>query len=197
MAVRLRGVLAAGVLGASTLAGGLAAAADLYHAGDWPALAADRRAKEVGDSLTVLIDETAVASNSTTNDAKKASHTGGQLTAGTTFNKSANLDLSHTFDGAGQTGRADKIVAQISVIVDRVLPNGDLHVTGVQALKINGERTNIRVSGRVRPSDIARDNSVPSTRLADASIDYDGAGFASSSAKAGLITRLLNKIGLP
>ena len=172
-------------------------AADLYQHGSWSALASDRLADRVGDSLTVVIDQSSLATNSTQNGSKKNNHVGGQLTAGTAFNKSGELDLSSSFDGAGQTGRVDKIVAQISVVVDQVLPNGDLHVMGAQSLKINGERTNIQISGRVRRADIASDNSVPSTRLADAAIDYDGAGFVTNGSKAGLLTRLLNHIGLP
>ncbi len=88
------------------------------------------------------------------------------------------------------------MVAQISVVVDKVMPNGDLHVEGAQALKINGEKTNIHVSGTVRLADITSGNAVLSSSLADAIIDYDGAGFVSASSEPGLITRALNWLDL-
>jgi flagellar L-ring protein precursor FlgH len=183
-------------VGLALAAGAPAMSADLYRQGDWPALASDRLAQRVGDSLTVLIDESAVASNSTLNGTKKSSHVGGEIQGGS-FDKTGKLALDSHFDGSGQTGRSDKIVAQVSVVVDSLLPNGDLHVSGAQALQINGEHTNIHVSGRVRRADIASNNTVPSTRLADASINYDGAGFSTKGAKPGVLTKVLNFVGIP
>ena len=77
-----------------------------------------------------------------------------------------------------------------------VLPNGDLEIAGAQRLNINRERTVIRVRGRVRPTDISADNMVLSSRIADASIDYDGAGFVTRSGRPGLVTRIFNFLGL-
>jgi flagellar L-ring protein precursor FlgH len=176
---------------------GSASAEDLFKPGVWAALASDRPAARVGDSLTVIIDEVSTASGSARNGSKRSSHFGGQVGNGSSLNASGSLDLGSSFDGSGQTQRVHKMVAQISVVVDAVLPNGDLHVTGAQALKINGERTNIRLKGRVRTADIDSDNSVLSTRLADAAIDYDGAGFVDSSSRPGLLTRAFNWLGLP
>ncbi len=173
-----------------------AAAADLFAPGSWGAMASDRLASRVGDTLTVIIDETSTASDSSRNGAKKTSHFGGQAAANATP-YSGSLDLSTGFDGSGQTQRVHKMVAQISVTVDAVLPNGDLHVVGAQAMKINGEHTNIRLKGRVRLADISSDNTVLSTRLADATIDYDGAGFIDSNNRPGILTRIFAFLGLP
>jgi flagellar L-ring protein FlgH len=172
-------------------------AADLYQHGRWSSLAGDRAASEVGDSLTVLVAETSVASNSAQNASKKSSHFGGAISADAAFNHVGSLDLGSGFDGSGQTSRQQKMVAQISVVVDEVLANGDLRVSGVQALKINGEHTNIRLRGRVRRADIGSDNTVLSTRLADAVIDYDGAGFVARGARPGILTRVFDFLGLP
>jgi flagellar L-ring protein precursor FlgH len=178
------------------LAAGAAVGANLYSEGNWAALAADRPATRVGDTITVVIDETSTASNSAHNSATKTSHFGGALsTSGP--NGNGALDLSSGFSGDGQTQRVHKMVAEISVTVEEVLPNGDLRVSGSQALKINGERTNIRLKGRVRPADIDDDNTVLSTRLADATIDYDGAGFIDNNVKPGLLTRIFSWLGLP
>ena len=95
----------------------------------------------------------------------------------------------------GCTGRSGGMVAQISVTVESVLPNGDLKVAGEQQLNINGDKTNIRIRGRVRQADISN-NAVLSNRLADAMIDYDGTGFVTNSAKPGLVARIFNWLGL-
>jgi flagellar L-ring protein precursor FlgH len=194
----------AGWIGAVMLAVAGAApsqAADLYQPGNWSSLAADRTALQVGDVLTVAIDENSTASNSARTGSSKSSNFLAQLAAAFTPNSSVSgsgsLDLGSSFSGSGQTQRVHKMVAQISVTVDRVFPNGDLEVSGAQALKINGERTNIRLKGRVRVADIASDNSVLSTRLADAVIDYDGAGFIANSNRPGIVSRLFEFLGLP
>jgi flagellar L-ring protein FlgH len=195
---RARFAAAYGALFAVTMVAGPGAhAADLYTNNTWAAMASDRPATKVGDSLTIIVDESSTASNSASSGSKKSSQFAGQVGASPALNLSGGLSLSDSFDGSGQTQRVHKMIAQISVVVDAVLPNGDLHVVGAQALNINGERTKIRISGRVRPADIGSDNSVVSTRLADANIDYDGAGFVAASTKAGLITRLFNWLKLP
>jgi flagellar L-ring protein precursor FlgH len=189
--------LATGVAVLVLAGSGVAAGADLYRPGAFPALAADRRAASVGDVLTVLVLERSTASNSASSGAHKASHMAGAISADGAFSHNGALDLSSGFDGDGQSSRAHQMAAQISVVVEEVLPNGDLRVSGAQAMKINGERANIRVRGRVRPQDIAADNTVLSTRLADAAIDFDGKGFVSSSARAGIISRVIAWLGLP
>lgn len=178
------------------LSAGTASAADLYAKGEWPALASDRQANQVGDSLTVLIFETATATNTTQSGTDRQTRLAGQVSGGPSFNESGQLSLNGAFDGRGQTGRSGRIVAQISVVVDEVLPNGDLHVSGEQFLNINGERTRLKLKGRVRRADISAANAVVSTRLADVVIDYDGSGFTSRSAKPGILNRIFNMLGL-
>jgi flagellar L-ring protein FlgH len=180
-----------------------APAADLAGRGNWTALVSDRSARSVGDALTVVIYEYSNATNSAENSVSKSSMFQGQISAGNPLiagnglNESGSLGLNLGADDRGSTTRGGTMVAQISVTVDSVLPNGDLHIVGGQLLNINGERTNIHVAGRVRPADISPGNAVLSSNLADASIDYDGAGFVSDSARPGLVTRVLNWVGLP
>ncbi|MEI9930258.1 MAG: flagellar basal body L-ring protein FlgH [Rhizomicrobium sp.] len=179
-----------------------ALATDLATRSNWSSLAADRSARNVGDVLTVVIYETSSATNTAENSTSKNSSFQGQFSAGNPaatggVNTAANLGLAFTSDNAGATARSGQMVAQISVVVDSIFPNGDLHVSGAQALKINGEKTNIRVQGRVRAADITSSNAVLSSSLAEAAIDYDGAGFISSSSQPGLFTRLFNWLDLP
>jgi flagellar L-ring protein precursor FlgH len=173
-----------------------AQAADLYPHDGWAALTTDRKAHHVGDALTILVYESATASDTASNGSQRDSNFGGQLSAGTSFNKSADLSLNSGTNTTGSTGRSGGMVAEISAVVDNVLPNGDLHVLGAQTININGEHTNIHVQGRVRLADIGADNTVLSNRLADASIDYDGSGFVSRSAAPGLLTRVFNWLGI-
>jgi len=174
-----------------------ALAADLYPHDGWAALASDRAARKPGDLLTVLIDESATASDSADSSSQKSSVINGQVSAGPLFGGSGSLDLSSGSDNTGATHRSGTMVGQITAIVDDVLPNGDLHIAGSQVLNINGEKTKIGIRGRVRQADISQANVVLSSRVADAMIDYDGAGFVSRSAKPGIITRLFQWLGLP
>jgi flagellar L-ring protein precursor FlgH len=177
------------------LAIGPAEADNLYASGNWSAMASDRIAHAVGDILTVVIYENASAQNSASSGSKRSSQAGGNLSSNTKFNYSGSLGIQNTSDDSGTTGRSGGMVAQISVTIVRVLPNGDFQVFGEQQLNINGDKTNIRIKGRVRQADISN-NAVLSTRLADAVIDYDGTGFVSKSAKAGFLTRIFNWLGL-
>lgn len=171
-------------------------ASDLFVPGNWPSLAADRRAAQQGDILTIVVYENASASNAANSSSKKSSKLDGRISAGSSFNEGAGLSIGGGSDNQGATGRSGRMVAQISAIVENVLPNGDLQVAGSQLLNINGERTVIRVKGRVRSADISASNAVLSSRLADAAIDYDGSGFVSRSARPGIVSRIFNWLGL-
>jgi flagellar L-ring protein precursor FlgH len=171
-------------------------AADLYTPGAWPALASDRAPERVGDSLTVVIYENSTAINSSQNGSRRTNRITAQARAGSS-DEGLTADLGGTFDAAAQTGRTGKLIAQISVTVQEVLPNGDLRVAGEQLLNINGEHTRIKLRGRVRRADVTGENTVLSTRLADAAIDYDGSGFVSRSSGPGVVKTIFNWLGLP
>ena len=173
-----------------------ALADDLYRQDNWAALASDRRASAVGDILTVIVLENSTAANSAQIGTRRGSRLSGDISAGTALNESGSLGLSGQYDGTGQMSRSGRMVAQISVRVDTVYPNGDLGISGAQALNISGERTNIRIRGRVRPTDISGNNTVPSARIAEAVIDYVGTGFVSRSARPGLVQRIFRFLGL-
>lgn len=168
---------------------------DLYKPGSWPALASDRVATRPGDTLTVIVLESATASNTTRKGTGKRTSLSGELVELDTPLQSGRAELETQFQGSGETARSGKMVAQISVTVDDVMPNGDLFVSGRQSIRINGEKTVIRIQGRVRPADISGSNTVLSSRLADATIDYNGSGFTSRSAQPGLVNRIFNLFG--
>ena len=171
-------------------------AADLYTPGNWPALASDRAPQAVGDSLTVVIYENSTATNSSQNASRRSNRLTAQARTGAS-DEGLVANLGGTFDAAAETARTGKLIAQISVTVQEVLANGDLRVAGEQLLNINGEHTRIKLHGRVRRADITGENTVLSTRLADAAIDYDGSGFISRSSGPGLVKTIFNWLGLP
>lgn len=184
------------IVAASTALAGPSLAADLYSPNSWAALASDRKAAAPGDVLTILISQNASAANSSNTNSAKKNALDGRLSAGLSFTKSGSLSFSGSSDNQGSTGRSGQMVAQITAVVEQVLTNGDLQIAGTQNLDINRERTVIRVRGRVRPSDISADNVVLSSRIADAAIDYDGAGFVTRSGRPGIVARIFNFLGL-
>ena len=163
---------------------------------NWAALASDRTAASVGDVLTVVILETSSAASSMQSDARQNTRLAGSISAGGQVQESGSLGLQGAFDGRGQIARSGRLIGQIGVTVQEIFPNGDLRVAGVQTLEIDGERTAIRLTARVRPADIDGNNSVVSSRLADAHIAYDGEGALSRSGEPGLIYWFLSWFGL-
>ncbi|MBQ1496697.1 MAG: flagellar basal body L-ring protein FlgH [Sphingomonas sp.] len=172
-----------------------ASAQDLYKGGNWSSMAADRRASGVGDAITVVVQQAAEASNTTQNATRKSTDVSGGLNAGS-INESGQLSFGGGYTGRGEVRRSERLVAQLSVTIEQVLPNGDYRIVGEQRLHVNGEKTLIAVRGRIRPEDIRSDNSVLSSRIADAQINYDGKGFVSRSARPGLLNRIFSLLGL-
>ncbi len=172
-------------------------ATDLYPHDNWSALASDRSARRAGDVLTIIVYETSTASDSATSNSNRSTSVDGSFSAQSLASGTGSLALANRANNGASTGRSGQMVAQISAVVDEVLPNGDLRVSGAQELNINRERTFIRVKGRVRAVDVTASNIVLSSRLADATIDYDGSGFLSKSAAPGLVARIFNWLGIP
>ena len=175
--------------------GSVAEADNLYADPNWPAMTADRHAAAVGDILTVTIFQAAEATNSAQNNSRKSTDLSGSIQGGH-LSESGEIQFGGGYSGRGEVRRSERFVSQMSVSVLQVLPNGDLVVSGEQWLFINGEKSKIGVRGRVRVADIRSDNSILSTRIADAQIEYNGRGFVSRSAKPGIISRLFSFLGL-
>lgn len=172
-----------------------ALADDLYHGSNWSSMSSDRRASEAGDVLTVMIFQAAESSNVAQNSSHKATDLAGSVSV-SSFNEGGELKLGGGYTGRGESRRSEKLIAQITLTVQEILPNGDMVIGGEQLLRVNGERTRIGVRGRIRTADIRADNSILSNRIADAQIDYDGRGFVSRSAKPGIINRIFSFLGL-
>lgn len=177
------------------LAGGTAQAQSLYDEATYSPLAADRRSFKVGDLITVLVAEQSSAVSSADTDADRRASVQAQATLPHKSSQ-AGVGVSSEFDGGGRTQRSGRVLAQLTVRVKSIEPGGELVVEGDQQLTINDEVQTITLQGRLRAIDVAENNTVPSSRLADARIVYNGDGVLASRQKPGLWQNLLNLLGL-
>ncbi|KWN10665.1 flagellar basal body L-ring protein FlgH [Burkholderia ubonensis] len=183
-------------LAALLLASGSARSADLYQDSAYRPLTSDRRASRPGDIVTVLVYESSTASNTADTSTKTNVGVQGSITTQYAGQNAAQIGLGDNYGGKGQIQRTGRLLAQLSAHVVDVTAAGDLLVTGSQEIDVNGEKTQIRIEGRARPVDIAANNTILSTRLADAKIDYVGEGFITDRSRPGLIPRFLAWLGL-
>jgi flagellar L-ring protein FlgH len=162
-----------------------------YHS-----LVAETKASRVGDVLTVVVQEAASATSTVDLRAQRSFKVAAQMATSRTEPYSASAGTDTASDGAGRTERSGRLLAQLSVRVTDVKANGDLVVSGQQRLQINGEQQLITLSGVVRPRDISDGNTVLSSRIADAKIQFDGKGFVAKQSKPGWLARFFALLGL-
>lgn len=159
-------------------------------------LAEDRRAHRVGDTLTVLVIETSRASAAANTDSANDV----QLSAGLrtdTRNRGGALSLGGSDTGTGQTTRSGALQAQLAVRVTEVdTQAGTLRIHGEQSVVVNGETQRIALTGSVRPEDIASNNTIPSTRISEAVIEFTGRGDVSAPQRRSIIYRVSKWLGL-
>lgn len=167
----------------------------LYSEADYIPLTSDRRLRRMGDVLTVVIYENSSAISSADTGSSRDSNVG--VSAHTTHrNKDLGGATNNDFNAGGKTQRAGKLLAQLTVTVSEVAANQDLLISGEQMLEINGEKQSIRLEGRVRQRDITEQNTVLSTRVADAKIAFVGEGVLGDKQKPGWWQQLLTMFGL-
>jgi len=170
-------------------------------------LVADFRASRVGDLVMVRVDESPEAKGDaeTQLDRQSDMSFGAPKLLGFVSalqREHPGLDMSNllevmsktSFDGKGATSRGSRVEAAMAVRVKKALPNGDLFVEGTKVLMVNDEELHIYVSGVVRPEDIAQDNSVGSSVIADAQIEFVGRGVLTDNQHQGWLTRFLTAV---
>ncbi|MGQ9812207.1 MAG: flagellar basal body L-ring protein FlgH [Dissulfurimicrobium sp.] len=176
----------------------------LFSADREGSLYSDFRARNVGDVVTILIAENLKAANDTATQTQKGSTANLGLTGilGLIFSKNSTVNPANAIGGSatdkytgnGKSSRDASFTGTISARVVQVLPDGNLLIEGSRELKINAETHYLILSGVVRPKDLAPDNSVPSTRIADARIEYTGSGVLSDKQGPGWLVRLLDTV---
>lgn len=165
----------------------------------------DLRARAVGDILTVLlVERTDASKESSTSTARGSSvDTGVPLIAGGPVTLNGNPILQNqfgsdtTFDGQADSSQRNRLDGNITVTVAARLPNGNLLVRGEKLITINQGEEFIRLEGIVRPVDIGPQNTVASTKIADAAITYSGRGTLQATNRPGWLTRFFNSPWFP
>ncbi len=166
----------------------------------------DDVARRVGDIVVINIDEREVASRDATTKLAQSDKAEYGLPAAVGLlsalqGKYPDLDpkalfastKDMQFAGGGQIARSGKLVATLPVRVAQVLPNGDLYVEGSKIVMVGTEEHHLYISGIVRHQDLADDDTVPSSRLAEAEIEYTGRGDVSDQQRRGWLSRILAK----
>lgn len=167
----------------------------LYSETNYMSLTSDRRPRRVGDLLTVVIYENSSATSSADTGSSRDGSVGGNIDA-PGYKRNAGLGASNEFSAGGRTQRAGRALAQLTVSIVEIAPNQDLVIRGEQLLEINGEKQSIRLEGRVRQKDVSEQNSVLSTRVADARIAMVGEGVLGDKQTPAWWQRLLTFFGL-
>jgi flagellar L-ring protein FlgH len=152
-------------------------------------LYADQRIAHVGDILTVNIsinDKATFGNSSDRSTTSKGAFNFDWLwtpmSTGAGGGQASPMIYKHDFSstsssqGTGDINRSEQIQLSVPAIVTAVLPNGNLVIKGSQEVRVNFELRQLTIAGIVRPSDIARDNTVAYDRIAEARISYGGRG---------------------
>ncbi len=169
-------------------------ASPLYEESQYISLVSPRNVPRVGEIVTVLIQENSSASSSTGSDANTSSSVSALIEGSFGSRDDAQFNVGSDFTGGGNINRSGKLVATMTVSIVDVSTSGLLHIDGEQTIRLNNEVQTIRLNGLVRPEDISDENTILSTRIGDARIDFVGKGVLSSAEKPGLITRFFNWI---
>jgi flagellar L-ring protein precursor FlgH len=170
-------------------------------------LFADQKARMVGDIVTIKIAESSAATNKASTDTDRSSSLSASVDAFFNAEKRFPSDqpffnpfakvaggVESEFQGTGTTKRSGDLNAYITALVTKVMPNGNLVVTGSREVLINNENQIIQLTGVVRPRDINANNQVLSTYIADARISYSGKGVIDDRQKPGWLTNIVMKI---
>jgi len=176
----------------------------------------DEKARRIGDLVTVIVEEKSSASKAANSSSGKSTSGSGSLSVGhpyytkddgkgdgpiaqpTAWSSATmpawNWQMAHDFKGGGETTSEEDLASTMTARVLDVLPNGSLLLEGRRVVQLQEEKVQMVLTGMVRPRDIAADNTVSSSRLADASIRYETSGPISRDQKRGLFTRMVNWI---
>jgi flagellar L-ring protein FlgH len=168
----------------------------IFHAGYGTSLLfEDRRARNVGDTLIIVISEKTDASKKSNTNTGRTSNNAfgvnalaglpGKTFLGSTLNATSNF----AFDGKGESASNNDFSGTITVTVTEVLANGNLLVSGEKQVGINQGSEFIRVSGVVNPLQLTGANSVLSTQISDARIEYRSNGVVDENQRTGWLTR--------
>lgn len=184
---------AAILIAAFVLGGGAVEAKSLWVDNGAMSLYADKKARNVGDILTIVINET---TTQTATKARRNSKSGSiNVSTGTgifDFIRAFSASGGDSFQADGSAVDTNRFNAQITVTVVEVLPNDNMIVEGTQSIWQNRDEHKITLRGIIRRDDVTMNNTVPSNKVADASIKFDGKGPLNAKQRQGILTQLFN-----
>ena len=182
------------------------AAAPLRAGSIWPAggvgMVADHKAAHTGDILTVYVQETANASSTQNKQSSRKSSVNdavgqflfppGVSGLGTHAGQLPSFQVTGASDytGGGQVSNSQSVSSQAAVLVTDVLPNGNLVIEGVRLVSFSGETQYVVLHGLVRPDDIASNNTVLSSNIAEARVEFVNKGTLVDAEKTGWLQRI-------
>jgi flagellar L-ring protein precursor FlgH len=167
----------------------------IFQTGQMRPLFEDSRARFVGDTITIKITESTTASTKSNNKLDKTNKATASISGLSGLPGKGllglNLDAGSTnaFSGKGEAANNNIFTGNITVTVIDVLPNGNLLVSGEKQLAIGNEQEFVRISGVVNPSFVDFSNTIDSSKVADARIEYKSAGQISDGQIMGWLAR--------
>lgn len=183
----------------------LGRADSLWNAGSQPSrsMFADRKAATKGDILTIVVAESAVAQSSQNKSSSRESSLEDAISrfvyAGLATAQKGQLPGTSgtgkaSYSGGGDVSNTQSLSARAAVQVTDVLPNGNLVVEGVRVVTFSGETQYVVLRGIVRHDDISRENSVVSTNIADARVEFHSEGSLTDAQKRGWLAKVYEKL---
>ena len=158
----------------------------------------DKRAHQVGDILTVQLNETFSSTKSVTSQSAKEDSIGAEAAPTGILRNFAGLggsvSKSNSFKGSGSASQSNSLTGFISATVVKVYPNGNLEIKGQKRLRLTDGSEYIRLAGIVRPQDISASNTVSSNLIAEAQIEYVGSGTLSNESTPGWGSKFIRAI---
>jgi len=168
----------------------------------------DNKARKINDLVTVNVVEAATASGNATTATSGSSDNSFGITSmfGVTRRNdksflgsvgtggTLNTGSATAYDGSGTTTKNASFTTTISAVVTEVLPNGNLKIKGSRMITLNKDTQLMQVEGIIRASDIAFDNSISSTQIAEAKIFYTGSGVIADKQGQGWGIQVMDKI---
>ncbi len=171
-------------------------------------LFSDAKAAQIGDIITVVLEERTSSSKSSNVEITKENEVSISPTVGTGtlfgsqptvkgFGLSTGLGGDRDFKGEADADQSNRLTGNIAVTVVDVFPNGNLVIRGEKWITLNRGDEFIRISGLVRPVDVTPENTVQSTKIANARITYSGTGELADSQEMGWLSRFFNSAVWP
>jgi flagellar L-ring protein precursor FlgH len=164
---------------------------------------ADNKARQVGDIITVQLTENTQGNNSASTQASRESSNAAGVSAffgtedglpGDDPATAVQTTTENDLDGSGETSRSASLSGNMTAVVVDVFPNGNMRIKGRRAVTINHEVQNMVLSGVIRPQDIGPSNSITSSQIANARIQYAGSGVVARQQDEGWMTKILHTV---